>query len=183
MKKYMITSKELYSRDIGLFASNLRKRIKKYAPEYILYRDKSNNDYAFTAAEFVKVCRESSDIKSFLHQDIFLAKELGAHGVHLTSTQFEMIKPAKELGLEVIISTHTYQEVLKARKLGADRVTYSPVFHSPLKGEPKGLDDLKWLLAKVSIPVFALGGVVSDREVELLGSTGVYGFASIRYFG
>lgn len=151
-------------------------------PSYVLYRDKSNTDYELMAAGFVEVCSHFEGVKSFIHQDADLAKKLGAGGVHLTSDQFDEIGHAKGLGLEVIISTHTHEEVLRAQMLGADAVTYSPIFASPGKGEPKGIDDLSELLSKCTVNVFALGGVIDDSHVEMLELTKVYGFASIRYF-
>lgn len=172
MKKYFITSKK----------NSLYVQLKKHSPHYVLYRDKLNLNYDKEAKEIFDICAKFQDIKFFIHQKIKLAKDLGATGVHLTSKQFDEIKIAKNLGLEVIISTHTKEEVLKAQKLGANAVTYSPIFVSPEKGEPKGIDDLKNLLNESTIKVFALGGVVDTLHVELLDKTDVYGFASIRYF-
>jgi len=182
MKKYLITSREFYTDTPAIFRNILHEQFAEYSPDYALYRDKLNPNYDIGAAHFVEVCTQFTNIKSFIHQEIKLAKELNATGVHLTSKQFDKIEKAKELGLEVIISTHTHEEVLKAEKLGADTVTYSPIFTSPGKGEPKGIEDLKTLLATCSIKVFALGGVVDALHVEQLEETSVYGFASIRYF-
>ena len=151
-------------------------------PNYALYRDKTNPSYESIAKEFTDVCSGFESVKSFIHQDAELAHRLKADGVHLTSRQFGSIAHAKTLGLEVIISTHTHEEVLKAQKLGADAVTYSPIFASPDKGEPKGVDDLKELLNKCSVKVFALGGIVEDWHLKAVEEAGAYGFASIRYF-
>ncbi|MDQ1245481.1 MAG: thiamine-phosphate pyrophosphorylase, partial [Campylobacterota bacterium] len=146
MQKYLITSREFYTDTPAVFRSILHTQLKKHQPSHALYRDKSNQNYHIQAAHFVEVCSQFENIKSFVHQHVDLAKELGATGVHLTSSQFDEIAHAKELGLEVIISTHTHKEVLEAKRLGADAVTYGPVFASPGKGEPKGIDDLKELL-------------------------------------
>ena len=174
MQKYLITSRKSYP--------NLHKQIQKHLPQYVLYRDKSNPDYDNQAQNAVEVCSRFENVKSFIHQKVDLAKELNATGVHLTSKQFSDIEYAKSLGLEVIISTHSHDEVLKAQTLGADAVTYSPIFTSPGKGEAKGIDDLNALLGKCDIQVFALGGVVDALHVESLQETKVFGFASIRYF-
>ena len=182
MKKYLITSREFYTDTPAVFRNILHEQFKKHMPEYALYRDKSNSNYNIQAAHFVEVCVQFQNIKSFMHRDADLAKELNAVGVHLTSTQFDKIEYAKSLGLEVIISTHTHEEVLKAQVLGADAVTYSPIFSSPGKGEPKGISDLKELLNNCKIKVFALGGIVEEKQVSEIEKTGAYGFASIRYF-
>ena len=181
-KKYLITSREFYTDTPAVFRNILREQLVKHLPEYALYRDKSNPNYALQAEHFVEVCSGFENIKSFIHSDVDLAKGLNAVGVHLTSIQFDKIEYAKSLGLEVIISTHTHEEVLQAQMLGADGVTYSPIFHSPGKGEPKGVEDLNTLLTTCSIKVFALGGIVEENEVKKIEETECYGFASIRYF-
>jgi len=182
MRKYLITSKDFYTDIPAVFRNILFQQFEKCMPEYALYRDKSNPDYELQAKHFVEVCNEFETIKSFIHRDADLAKELKAVGVHLTSTQFDTIKYAKSLGLEVIVSTHTHDEVLNAEKLGADYVTYSPIFTSPGKGKPKGIDDLKELLKKCRVKVFALGGIVKEEQIKQIEETKAYGFASIRYF-
>lgn len=182
MKKYLITSQEFYSDKEEIFTQRVKEQFKKHSPDYALFRDKSTHNYEKLAQTFIEACKETKTVKSFLHQDSELAHRLKADGVHLTSTQFDKIKDAKGLGLEVIISTHTYEEVLKAEELGADAVTYSPIFATPNKGEPKGVDDLKELLNKCKIKVFALGGIVEQKQVEAIKDTLSYGFASIRFF-
>jgi thiamine-phosphate pyrophosphorylase len=151
-------------------------------PDFALYRDKENKNYAFEAQNFVEMCRGFSAMHCFLHQDYKLAAKLGANGVHLTSQQFDDIPHAKELGLEVVISTHTYDEVYIAEAMGADYVTYSPIFETPDKGEPKDVEDLAEIVNRTDIDIFALGGIVSEKEVDALRESGVFGFASIRYF-
>ena len=182
MQKYLITSREFYTDTPTVFRNIVHEQFSKHAPSYALYRDKSNPNYDILASHFVEVCIQFATVKSFLHQDVDLADSLGATGVHLTSQQFEKIEDAKSKGLEVIISTHTHEEVLKAQELGADAVTYSPVFSSPGKGEAKGIGDLEKLLEKTTIKVFALGGIVGEEEVKTIEKTKAYGFASIRYF-
>ena len=182
MKKYLITSREFYTDTPAVFRSILHEQIQIHLPSYVLYRDKSNPDYNTQAEYAVQVCSQFEDVKCFIHQDIDLAKKLNATGVHLTSKQFSEIKKAKDLGLEVIVSTHTHDEVLDAQKEGANAVTYSPIFTSPNKGKAKGVKDLEELLKKCSIKVFALGGIVTEDEILQIEKTSTYGFASIRYF-
>ena len=172
LKKYLITS------DI----SSLESKIEKHNPDYLLYRDKTTSKYEKRAEEFINLCSKHSDKKAFIHRNVELALKLKAHGVHLTSLGFGDIKRAKELGLKVILSTHTHEEALKAQELGADFITYSPIFASPNKGKPKGIDDLNTLLKKCVIRVFALGGIVEEKEICEIEKTDSYGFASIRYF-
>lgn len=170
IKNYLITSKPSFI------------QLKKHLPAFALYRDKETSEYSFHAENFVQMCKSIPNLKAFLHQDYLLADSLNASGVHLTSLQFDEITKAKELGLEVIVSCHTKEDVDKVEKLGATYVTYSPVFDTPNKGEPKGVEDLKNLVDSTSLKVFALGGIITDAHVNEVETSGAYGFASIRYF-
>ncbi|MEN4052478.1 MULTISPECIES: thiamine phosphate synthase [Sulfurimonas] len=182
MKKYLITSREHYTDTPAVFRSILQEGLKKHLPDFALYRDKNNPHYAIQADHFLDVCKNFYGLKAFLHQDYNLASKLGAAGVHLTSQQFDDISLAKDLGLEVIISTHTHDEVHIAEAMGADYVTYSPIFSTPGKGESKGVDDLAEIAGMTDIDIFALGGIIGDNEVAALQESGAFGFASIRYF-
>ncbi len=182
MTKYLITTPEFYTQDACIFEKKLIAQIQKHKPEYILYRDKNNLRYQELASVFIRICKKFNGVKFFLHQEPLLAKEMRATGVHLNSTQFDKIEEAKSLGLEVIVSTHSLDEVKKVEKLGVDYVTYSPVFASPNKGEPKGIEDLKNVVEQTELKVFALGGIVEQKQIDGVSTTKAFGFASIRYF-
>ena len=94
MNRYLITSRDFYGDIPVVFSQTLHNQLKKYTPEYVLYRDKLNKNYDIQAAYFIKVCSEYKETKSFLHQHVDLAKELNATGVHLTSSQFDEIEKA-----------------------------------------------------------------------------------------
>jgi len=148
----------------------------------IVYRDKLNLNYAFFAKRFIEASKKYSFEKILLHTNYTLAHELKADGVHLKSTQFSDIIPAKSLGLFVVISTHTIEEAKKAERLGADMVTFSPIFQTPNKGKPKGVKALSNVASLLSIPVIALGGLITEEEINICLNNGAKGFASIRWF-
>jgi len=178
INSYLITDPSYYDSDFKL----LEKSLVQYQPNFTLYREKNNLDYKISALKFLAVCSLFDIVKPMLHGDVDLAFTLGAYGVHLTSLQFDEIKKAKEVGLFTVISCHSEREIQKAEKLGADAVTFSPIFSTPNKGEPKGLGELQRMVDKMSIPIIALGGITTAKEVKAVESTGCYGFASIRYF-
>jgi len=155
------------------------ERFSKYA-SMIVYRDKTTQSYEKNAIHFLS--KANNFDKVLLHSDYLLATKLGADGVHLKSTQFEDIIKAKVLGLFVVISTHRQEEVAKAQSLGADMVTFGPVFSTPNKGLPVGLDRLKNIVDSVTIPVIALGGILTQEQIDACVKVGAKGFASIRYF-
>jgi len=182
MKKYLITDPSFYSNTPEIFSKKLLHVLKKHSPDFICLRDKKTQNYENLAKEFLHVANTKSVKNVFLHTNFILASKLGACGVHLTSSQFDDIQQAKDLDLKVVVSTHTLEEALHVEKLGADFITFSPVFDTPNKGEPQGLEKLKEINDKIDIKCFALGGIIDDEQVQACEKTGVYGFASIRYF-
>lgn len=182
MKSYLITDPSFYGNTPDSIESALTALFIQKRPDFTLFRDKETSDYTTLAQCFIRLCRSYGIDNVLLHGNYLLAHALGADGVHLASTQFEEIREAKKLGLYVIISTHTHEEVIQAQEAGADAVSYSPIFYSPNKGNPKGLEDLKQIVDKIRMPIFALGGIVSQEQITQVEATGAYGFASIRYF-
>ena len=182
MKSYLITDPNFYSTEFSDFSKNLEKALSKHQPDFALYRDKSNAEYPEFAEQFLQICSQFDGTKALLHTHVMLAAKLQAYGVHLTSQQFDMIEEAKVLELFVVISCHSEDEILEAKKRGADAVTYSPIFSTPDKGTPKGLEDLQHIVDKISLPIIALGGITTPEQVKAVEKSGCYGFASIRYF-
>jgi len=79
------------------------------------------------------------------------------------------------------VSTHSLKEARDAEKAGADFITFGPVYRTASKlkyGAPLGIDKLIQITRKVHIPVFAIGGVKSNR-IEELRKAGAYGVAMI----
>ena len=148
----------------------------------IIYRDKLSRNYPSQAKQFLIEVKNHSFEKVLLHTDYILAYKLRADGVHLKSTQFEEIAKSKALGLFVVVSTHTLDEALTAQSLGADMITFSPIFSTPNKGRPKGIEALKEVVFFLCIPVIALGGIVTKEHITQCKKSGAEGFASIRYF-
>ncbi len=110
--------------------------------------------------------------------DIALAA--GAAGVHLPGGSIAPHELRRLVGL-IAVSCHTLDEVRRAAEEGADFVVFSPVFATPGKGPPVGLDALARAAASVRIPVLALGGV-TESNANLCISNGAAGIAGIRIF-
>jgi thiamine-phosphate pyrophosphorylase len=131
-------------------------------------------------------------IKYIFFKDIKTAKKYKADGVHLKSYESSKIKQAKRAKLKCIISCHTSKDIRQAIINGSNYITYSPIFNSKDR-DGFGIRHLKIILSKYKhyqqTKFFALGGIVSNKEVELLKALNktraihkLYGFGSIRYF-
>ena len=183
MIKYLITDPKYYTNDEKKFEEILINVLDKQQIDIACFRDKESSNFEDIAKIFIKTCKEKNIENILLNGNYLLAHKLNATGVHLTSTQFDDIKKAKELGLYVIISCHTFEDIQKAINNQANAVTYSPIFETPNKGTPKGIEVLKEVVDKyTNINIIALGGIINDKQIEQISKTKAYGFASIRYF-
>ena len=182
MISYAITDPLYYSADPKTLKIRAAGLLSSRPVDMIVLRDKTTNDYESLARAFLSLKTEFPAVKFLLHRDIALASSLGADGIHLTSAQIEDIPAAKEASFWTIASTHTPAEAALAESLGADAITFSPVFATPGKGRPAGLEKLKEIRDKISIKLIALGGIVADEQIEAVIRTGADAFASIRLF-
>lgn len=111
-----------------------------------------------------------------ISQDIALARDLGAHGVHLPSQSLLMLRTKPE-GLIVTASCHNEAELAHAEMLELDFVVLSPV--KSTQSHPE-VDALGWqtfadMAQKTTLPVYALGGMtLPDLPVALsYGARGI----------
>src|SRR5438128_209827 len=109
--------------------------------------------------------------------DIALAA--GVDGVHLPANGFPpaRVRPfVKMLG----VSTHTLGEALEAEQARSDFIVFGPIFDTPGK-TAVGLDALREITSRVTIPVLAIGGITVENTQEVL-KAGAAGIAGIRLF-
>ena len=166
MKSYLITDPIYYTSNIVQFKQNLQQSLNNHKVDMICFRDKVSSNFEELANIFIEVCKENTIKEIFINQNINLAHKLKATGVHLTSLQFDKIKDVKNLNLKTIISCHTKEEIKKAIDLNADYITYSPIFNTPNKGEPKGIDKLKEIVKSYNTNIIALGGIVTKKQIK-----------------
>ncbi len=123
-----------------------------------------------------------------VNDDLQLAKECGAHGVHLGQEDLAktgVAQARQALGNEALvgISASRLEEALQAVADGADYVGYGPVFATESKNDAAkaaGLEGLKELRKEfdddnVSIPIIAIGGISEEnaKEVMAAGADGI----------
>lgn len=117
--------------------------------------------------------RKRLPIRILVNSRADVALATGADGVHLPADAPEQTLP----GLLVFRSCHTLEEIKQAK---ADFVTFGPVFQTPGKGNPVGLEGLK-AACDLGKPVYALGGVNWDNAADCMHA-GAEGIAGIRLF-
>ncbi len=180
---YLITDPKYYSSNKTIFEEKLRSVLALKEIDIICFRDKTSNNFEELATIFVAVSKEFNIENILINSNYKLAKKLNINGVHLTSTQFHEIQKAKNLGLDIIISCHNEEEILKAQKQNISTITYSPIFETPNKGQEKGIKKLEEIVQSYkNLNIIALGGILEEDQVKQIKKIQAYGFASIRYF-
>jgi thiamine-phosphate pyrophosphorylase len=121
-------------------------------------------------------------VRLLINGRLDVALAAGADGVHLPADGVPAAPLRARFAHGVLIgrSTHSAAEVERARGEGVDYVTFGPVYATPGKGPPAGLDALARATA-AGVPVYALGGVTLERFGEL-AAAGAAGVAAIRLF-
>jgi thiamine-phosphate pyrophosphorylase len=119
----------------------------------------------------------------FINDRIDVALAVDADGVQLGNASVPVDAARQLLGSSRLIgaSTHSLQEAHDAKCLGADFVLFGPVFFTPSKaayGAPQGTEALREIVEKISLPIYAIGGVTA-QNIDETRKTGVRGVAII----
>jgi len=133
-------------------------------------------------SEAVKITR-NSQTKLLVNDRADIALAAKADGVHLTenSISTKIIRRNFPSNFMIGVSTHSIESAKNAKNQGADFITFSPIFASPGKDDPKGLEKLNEVCEILKpLPVIALGGI-DETNYKAVLENGASGFAAIRF--
>lgn len=135
--------------------------------------------FAQTAMEVMKTVRGSGALV-VVNDDEALARQIGAHGVHLSATALRACDARPDLPW-VGASCHDAGELACAAQLGLDYVLLGPVLPTPTHPGRAGLgwEEFGKLAAGSPLPVFALGGMRPEM-LETARRHGAHGIALMR---
>lgn len=167
-------------------------RFRREAPDLtprvaVQVRDlgRSGRELATTARDLARGAR-ALGCRLVVNDRIDLALLVGADGVHLGRTSVSIADARRLLGPAALVSVacHAPAEVVVAARLGATCCTLSPIFASPGKDAPLGVEaigEARRLLAQagLTIGLVALGGIDADTAKDALAE-GADGVAAIR---
>lgn len=119
-------------------------------------------------------------MKILVNGDIALAHEMGADGVHLTTSQLMGLTARPDVPW-CAASCHNVEELYQAQLLGLDFVVLGPVL--PTKSHP-GAFTLGWrkfssMIREYPLPVYALGGM-TQADLPFAVELGAHGIAMLR---
>lgn len=117
-----------------------------------------------------------------INDDVELAIQAGAQGVHVGQHDMEAGRVRERIGPDMIlgVSAQTVEQALRAQAAGADYLGVGAVFPTGTKEDADAvtLDTLAQICRAVSIPVVAIGGIGAGNVRQLAG-TGVRGAAVV----
>ncbi len=159
------------------------KEVIEGGATFIQLREKNLNqaDLLLEAKEIQALCKKAH-IPFVINDDVQLAKEIDADGVHVGQEDMEAASARELLGPDKIVgvSAQTVEQALLAEKMGADYLGVGAVFPTNSKDDAEDVsyETLKAICEAVSIPVIAIGGIHKDNVLQLKGS-GIVGIAVI----
>lgn len=142
------------------------------------------------AGQAVRLCREAG-VTLFINDHWELARDCGAHGVHLGQEDLlAMSADARAAllasGLALGVSSHSPWELSRAIGLAPSYIACGPVWSTITKDMPwlpQGLDNLAWWCRMAGAPVVAIGGVLAAGHVRQAIAAGADGVCLVRGFG
>ncbi len=133
------------------------------------------------ARELKALC-DRYGVTFIINDDVDLALQCGAHGVHVGQSDEDAVSARRKLGDYKIIgvSASTVEQAVAAQAAGADYIGVGAVFPTGTKSDADAvsLDTLRAICSCVSIPVVAIGGITCDNILQLAGS-GISGVAVV----
>lgn len=140
----------------------------------------------FTLAEAVKVLCQEYLATFIINDNVALAKEIDADGVHLGLSDMGISKAREILGNTKIIggTANTFEHIQNQVQNGCDYIGLGPFRFTKTKEKLSpilGLEGYQNILAQIKeqqikTPIYAIGGILTD-DVELIIKTGIHGIA------
>lgn len=150
---------------------------------FVQLREKNLDDTAFLqeAKEIKELCARYN-VPFVINDNVDIAAEIDADGVHVGQSDMEAGDVRKKLGPDKIIgvSAQTVEQALRAQAHGADYLGVGAVFPTGSKADAVEVshDTVREICRAVDIPVIAIGGITRENVIELKG-TGICGIAVI----
>ncbi|NQV55555.1 MAG: thiamine phosphate synthase [Rhodospirillales bacterium] len=152
----------------------------------VLLRHYDSEDKYALAHKLKQIC-VNGKLRLIVAEDVALANEIGADGLHLTERSARraghLLSWKLRPGSLLTVSAHSPAALRQAAAIGADAALLSSVFptKSHLGGTPLGPRLLASWIRTAPLPVYALGGISVSNAGRLMGS-GAAGIAGIGGF-
>ncbi|OHC71599.1 MAG: thiamine-phosphate diphosphorylase [Rhodocyclales bacterium GWA2_65_20] len=126
------------------------------------------------AAELLRICH-AADARLIINDDLELALEIGADGVHLGRADGDIAVARLTLGDRRILGVSCYNDIARVEAAvaeGADYVGLGSVFASATKpaATRASLQMLAEVKRRFAIPVAAIGGITIDNVQQVINA-------------
>ncbi|MCC6301209.1 MAG: thiamine phosphate synthase [Gammaproteobacteria bacterium] len=140
----------------------------------VQYRNKAALDAARRDElwQLAALCR-ARGVPLIVNDDLALAREIGADGVHLGRDDATVAEARRALGDRVIVGASCYNRLdlaQAAARAGADYVAFGSFFPSPTKPDAVRADPdlLRRARAALDLPLAAIGGITPENGAAVL---------------
>lgn len=142
-------------------------------------KDADRESFLKDAEQCLAVCR-SYGIPLIINDDVSIAIETGADGVHLGQDDESPSEVKKRFGGIVGVSAHDIGEAEKAYADGADYIGCGAVFSTSTKSDTRslGVEGLRQIAERSKLPAVAIGGI-DEKNILQLRDTGISGVAVV----
>lgn len=140
----------------------------------------------FTLAEAVKILCEEYLANFIINDNVYLAQQIAADGVHLGLTDMSITEARTILGSTKIIgaTANTFEDIQNHIQNGCDYIGLGPFRFTATKENLSpilGLEGFQSIMTQMqnnglSTPIYAIGGITL-KDVEALIQTGIHGIA------
>ena len=150
-------------------------RIRQAGITRVILREKdlSLDDYTSLAEKVLRAC-EQCGVTLVIHHYPEAARKLDISSLHmpLPLLTTELCREFDTVGTSI----HSMEQLRQAEALGADHVTAGHIFVTDCKKgvPPHGLSFLKEICKRAMIPVYAIGGIDSEK-MKIIAETGAAG--------
>jgi thiamine-phosphate pyrophosphorylase len=127
-------------------------------------------------ARAVKAAADRAQAQLIINDRADIAKLIDAAGVHLGQEDLPVAAAREILGPTKIIgfSTHNVAQAEAASREGiADYIGFGPIYPTASKQRPdpvQGLDRLRQIRSRVTLPIVAIGGITAKTMPEVLAA-------------
>lgn len=144
-------------------------------------KDLDSGSFLSEANDIKELCRQNG-VPFIINDNVQVAIDCGADGVHIGQEDMEASKVRKLIGDNMLlgVSAQTVEQAKKAEADGADYLGVGAVFSTSTKTDAAdvSLDTLKSICDAVNIPVVAIGGI-NAGNISKLSGTGIDGAALV----
>lgn len=143
------------------------------------FREKGNgslkgNEKKELAQTLQRICKQHN-IPFIVNDDVDLAVEIGADGVHIGQEDERIEQVRKKIGNKILgVSVHNVEEAKQAELLGVDYLGVGPIFHTTTKEdirEVSGPSVIRMIRSQgITLPLVGIGGIGAGNAHEVIAA-------------